>query len=1090
MAKSVSTVTLELDKTQFERGIKSAQASVKGLESTTATASNAGVGYFSNLNSAVGKLAAGAENLTGKINGFASAITGLAIGSFVSGILQSSDAIKDLSESFGVSVEKILEVEAGFKRAGRSTSQMGLALATFEASMEAARDGSAKAQAQLEKFGLTEEVRNSQTKLESFNQMMRVLASSSGDASAKVAAVGLAGRGIKTISATDFVEGLDQATGNMGKLADSTILAAETQKKLEQSAKDVQNAFLNLLAPVLEFLNGIIGKGNSANVIATGLGVALAGLVGSAVINGLKTLVGLFTSAASAMGITTGATASAVVATNALTGAEVAFLSVKQAEAGARAASLQTTIAENRARLAEIAVMQSGTVATVELTMAKRALMIASGQLVTAQAGLAASQAGLTAAMMGGSGAMAATAASGGLLAGIMASITSAFTSLGAILFRIGAILLPVAAALAAPAWAVIAAGVAVVTAALTAGTVIWKAFGTEISNSIAKGYAWAKEWAGGIYDSFNSTLDKIANKMRTVFGMTPNLPTGIHGGRTTMANDPRRTDAKPDDPPAPDLKPWLTAELSLKNQYATQKLTVEQALQRLAIEKELIGATEQQRISQLGNFDAQIKAKNDLAKIDQEIAVLESTIAQGGEEAAKREGGRLAIMQAQRAEMAKFTTDQVLNTKLQNDLAVNAEKTRNAIRDSAYATGAQVTAYTQANTQVTNRLALETQLMGMGRDTAQLESARADLVQRTTDKVRELTEAMAKLRGLSDAEDPNREQKIKFFEDAIKQIKQQGENDKKFLDENILGQQKKRKGLEEQAFVYDLMNTAQTNAINLQNEMAKLTMNSDQQKIADLRLQNELQAQQQILKEQSLLGVDKDGKQIILDLQRQLAIKEEIAKANTPLIEGTQALIDKTREWSTGWESSFAQYKSDAENAAKQSQTYFTTFSKGVEDAFVKFVQTGKLSFKDLANSMIADFARIQAQKMLSSAFGGGGGGGFFGKILGSIFGGGGGAGAGTGNAMANGGQVDGNTPYMIGERGPEMFVPKSAGKIVPNHALGGGGSNTVNNTAVSYNISAVDAQSFKAMLARDPEFIHNVAEQGRRSMPIRSRR
>jgi len=53
------------------------------------------------------------------------------------------------------------------------------------------------------------------------------------------------------------------------------------------------------------------------------------------------------------------------------------------------------------------------------------------------------------------------------------------------------------------------------------------------------------------------------------------------------------------------------------------------------------------------------------------------------------------------------------------------------------------------------------------------------------------------------------------------------------------------------------------------------------------------------------------------------------------------------------------------------------------------------------------------------------------------------------------------------------------------------GGGSSVVNNTTeVTYSIQAVDASSFRSMLARDPEFIHNVAEQGRRSMPIRSRR
>lgn len=43
-----------------------------------------------------------------------------------------------------------------------------------------------------------------------------------------------------------------------------------------------------------------------------------------------------------------------------------------------------------------------------------------------------------------------------------------------------------------------------------------------------------------------------------------------------------------------------------------------------------------------------------------------------------------------------------------------------------------------------------------------------------------------------------------------------------------------------------------------------------------------------------------------------------------------------------------------------------------------------------------------------------------------------------------ADGGPVSGNTPYIVGERGPELFVPKSGGTIVPNHDLGGGGGNT----------------------------------------------
>lgn len=50
---------------------------------------------------------------------------------------------------------------------------------------------------------------------------------------------------------------------------------------------------------------------------------------------------------------------------------------------------------------------------------------------------------------------------------------------------------------------------------------------------------------------------------------------------------------------------------------------------------------------------------------------------------------------------------------------------------------------------------------------------------------------------------------------------------------------------------------------------------------------------------------------------------------------------------------------------------------------------------------------------------------------------------GVGPGNQMASGGMVSGNTPYLVGERGPELFVPGRAGAIVPN----GAGGNQVNN-------------------------------------------
>jgi hypothetical protein len=123
-----------------------------------------------------------------------------------------------------------------------------------------------------------------------------------------------------------------------------------------------------------------------------------------------------------------------------------------------------------------------------------------------------------------------------------------------------------------------------------------------------------------------------------------------------------------------------------------------------------------------------------------------------------------------------------------------------------------------------------------------------------------------------------------------------------------------------------------------------------------------------------------------------------------------------------------------------------------------------------DLANSMIAEFAKIQAQKMFVQLFGGAGnvGGGLLGSLFGGLFG------------KAGGGAVNAGQPYMVGESGRELFVPNSAGKIIP----GGGGGGSTN---VTYNIQATDAQSFRTMIARDPQFIYNITEAGRRSQPSR---
>ena len=50
-----------------------------------------------------------------------------------------------------------------------------------------------------------------------------------------------------------------------------------------------------------------------------------------------------------------------------------------------------------------------------------------------------------------------------------------------------------------------------------------------------------------------------------------------------------------------------------------------------------------------------------------------------------------------------------------------------------------------------------------------------------------------------------------------------------------------------------------------------------------------------------------------------------------------------------------------------------------------------------------------------------------------------------------AKGGSVLSGRSYLVGERGPEVFTPSTAGMISPNNSLGGGPTNIVVNVDAS---------------------------------------
>ena len=110
-----------------------------------------------------------------------------------------------------------------------------------------------------------------------------------------------------------------------------------------------------------------------------------------------------------------------------------------------------------------------------------------------------------------------------------------------------------------------------------------------------------------------------------------------------------------------------------------------------------------------------------------------------------------------------------------------------------------------------------------------------------------------------------------------------------------------------------------------------------------------------------------------------------------------------------------------------------FARAGSALERGLLSAIRRGSLGFQDLRRIAINVLDEIAAQALQTLfAPGGGAGGGLgglfnFGSILGSLLG---------LPGRAGGGPVAPGRGYLVGERGPELFVPTSAGRVEPDFA------------------------------------------------------
>jgi len=295
------------------------------------------------------------------------------------------------------------------------------------------------------------------------------------------------------------------------------------------------------------------------------------------------------------------------------------------------------------------------------------------------------------------------------------------------------------------------------------------------------------------------------------------------------------------------------------------------------------------------------------------------------------------------------------------------------------------------------------------------------------------------------------------------------------------------RSGYTEGVMLVEAMVEARNKELNIQKQQQSIEAARKSAAEAVLEVQERIRQAQEGASLIGLSGINKELKQIELnELKAARAAKARITAqleegVDASVIAGELAKIDamtaqsiarqqdiaksayeNSRMFSTGWKQAFEEYQENATNAANQARRIFEKSTKGMEDAIVGFAKTGKFEWKGFVNSILEELLRSQVQQLIAKTFG--------------MLGGGGGSGGGKGlfgGFFATGGMIPPGRFGVVGENGPELV--SGPANVTPN--LGGGN--------VTYNINAVDAMSFKQMIAQDPSFLYAVTEQGKRSLP-----
>ena len=338
---------------------------------------------------------------------------------------------------------------------------------------------------------------------------------------------------------------------------------------------------------------------------------------------------------------------------------------------------------------------------------------------------------------------------------------------------------------------------------------------------------------------------------------------------------------------------------------------------------------------------------------------------------------------------------------------------------------------------------------------------------------------------------DPEEEKRKREAEKAARELEKLMRHQfmimKKGREEELRDIAETNKALGDQEDIYRKGYMSETLRLNLANqqldrqkEMFDLSMRGQNMRSEDLTLAQDL-LQIEYRRLDNIVAINKN-KSLTREMREESLQREnDLAQKSIALAMQRNTATRATREgtFGEGMEKGMSKFFRDLPTELENGQRAFESVVGNMEQALNNFVKTGKMSFKDLARSIIQDIIAIQLRAQASNLLG------MFMKSLGfgngSISGPSSSVSTWDAPGFADGGDPTVGQMSIVGERGPELFIPKTAGTIVPNHALSGMGGTT--NVTNNY-INAIDTKSFEDRLLGSPTAVWAANQYGAKSL------